>query len=184
MLFERVGESSELLCLNASLQSTTRLKIAIPMRWYYLPCFGLTLILSAAMAKYPYNLIPPASKQVYRPILPIKLAYPQTQKCTPPITEPWLIAALMRVYVPLKSTCGWGLSLMEWDMNFLSKARMGHISRHQENGDAHYWQKAVWVPLFLRGRYQSSESTAPWSIRLLRPFQSVFWLGNKTFEIF
>ena len=37
------------------------------------------------MTKYPYELIPPASKQVYRPILPMKLAYPQTQKCTPPI---------------------------------------------------------------------------------------------------
>lgn len=42
-------------------------------------------ILSAAIAKYSYDLIPPASKQVYRPILPIKLAYPQTHKCTPPI---------------------------------------------------------------------------------------------------
>src|SRR5688572_16466632 len=37
------------------------------------------------MAKYHYELIPPASKQVYRPLLPIKLANPLTQKSTSPI---------------------------------------------------------------------------------------------------
>jgi hypothetical protein len=43
------------------------------------------LILSAAMTKYHYDLIPPEAKQVYRPLLPIKLEYPPTKKCTPPI---------------------------------------------------------------------------------------------------
>ncbi len=37
------------------------------------------------MAQYPYRLVPPVSKNVYRPILKVQLGHPETKKFTPEI---------------------------------------------------------------------------------------------------